>query len=342
MKKADLHIPSTDLGWSTLAAEAQKQPALSGFYNMNYRLDTEEGPLLFRFPKPSEPQMDPRPMREIDVMRLTEGKGLPVPRLIYVAPGNDFYVEEFIPGALVDKKYPPGSAMPVPLIDDIAAFYGSMARLNAVPGGAALPHDWPRSGPMHLFFDRIMETVRGIYARYSQSHGPMYESLNVPKDPFTSFAIRAKTLSDRPWRLIHTDLHRGNMIEAASGLCAIDWELAVWGDLLYCVAAHIHRTRYFPAEAAGVAARIRATLPPEFQRNFDEDLRFYLDYEALKSVIGDTARFPALINRPDVPRQQSYELCVYFSDNLNRIAPLIGTKPAKPEQVMEWFSVWAA
>lgn len=334
-------LPSDDTGWAALAAGAKKQKPLSGFYNINYRLDTADGPLLFRFPKPGEPLMDPRPMRETDIMGLIEGKGLPSPHLLYAAPDGSFHVQQFIDGPLVDKKYPPGSTLPGHLASGVVDFYARVARLD-IDAGAFLPPDWPRGGPMEVFFGQIMSACRAVYGRYAFSHGPMYESLSIPRDPFAGFAERARKLAERPWRLVHCDLHRGNMIEGVDGLCVIDWELAMWGDLLYCIAAHIHRTRYFSGEGMGLAARIREALPPEFQRNFDEDLKFYLDYEALKSVLGDTARFPALVTKDAVPGQQAYELCVYFSDNLNRVAPLIGSKPAKPEQVMEWFRLWTA
>ena len=169
----------------------------------------------------------------------------------------------------------------------------------------------------------------------------IYDFLNMPKDPFKEYLVRAGKLTKRPWRLIHSDIHRANMIEQENGrLVIIDWELALYGDVLYCIASHLHRSRFFPHEKEIISKRIYEHLPEEFQKNYMKDLSFYMDFEALNSVVSDTVRFPDLFRKNVLPRSILEELSVYYADNLNRISDLLGTRKTTPEKAMIWFEEW--
>ena len=333
----------TDNDWLELAETAKKQQPLSGFYNENYRLDVDGVPLLFRFRKQDEPLMDPQPMDECDILNFLSTTILPVPKLIYTNPALKFHVQEFIEGMLLEKAYPPGERIPEAMQKNIAYFYAQMAELDISVANILSP-DWPRedANPT-LFFEKLLETSRAIHSGYQETHGRHYDFLNIPKRHFELFQERAKSLTPRPMRLMHADLHRGNIIVNTdnASLTVIDWELALYGDLLYCIAAHLHRSRYFKSEREILADDIGAALPPAFQKNYIEDLRFYLDYEALKSILTDTVRFPDLVKKKSVSKIEMYELCVYYTDNLNRLAGVLGTKTAKPEKALQWFEEWA-
>lgn len=332
---------ATATDWATLAAAARKGKRLSGFYNENFSLDVNGKPYLFRFPKPDEKQMDPRPMDEKALLSLLAHSDLPLPSLVYTDPDGTFFVEEFIKGGTLEVTNPPGSPVPETVMEAVANVYATLAALEIPDVTPLLAPDWPTRGPGLTFFEKLIEKAWIINDTYRASHGRYYDFIGLPADPYTPFLTRGAKLSPRPWRLLHADLHRGNIMHGPDGVYIIDWELALYGDLLYCVAAHLHRMRYHAKEKNTMAARIKAALPPTFQHNFDEDLTFYLDYEALKSVITDTVRFPELIQHHNLPLGDALELCVYYADNLNRLAPLLGTRKAQAEQVLEWFREWA-
>lgn len=51
----------------------------------------------------------------------------------------------------------------------------------------------------------------------------------------------------RPFSLLHTDLHRDNVIFSYHGdppLICVDWELATYGDPVHDLATHLVRTAY--------------------------------------------------------------------------------------------------
>ena len=333
--------PYTEEDWRELANLARQQSTLSGFYNDNYRLVHEREALLFRFPKKDEKLMDPRPFYEGDVYKLLRGANLSVPNLIHEAEDRSFQVYEFIDGSLVDEIYPPGQKLPEKHGKQMAEFYANLAKLD-IDISPYLSTDWPKQGLSLTFFEKLLETAWLIYKNHHETHGNIYQFLQIPDDPFSPFLEQAGELHTRPWRLMHADIHRANIIEKEDGeIYIIDWELALYGDLLYCIAAHLHRGRFFPDEKEQIATAIYQQLPADFQKNFMKDLSFYLDYEALKSVLTDTVRFPDLLKRGKASNTMMHELSVYYSDNLNRISGLLNTRKTKPEQALLWFEEWS-
>ncbi|MCB9973614.1 MAG: aminoglycoside phosphotransferase family protein [Rhodospirillales bacterium] len=331
----------TDEEWYRLSNLARQQSVLAGYYNENFRLVHADVALLFRFPKKDEFQLDPRPFSEIDVYKKISGKGLPVPAIYYVAPDHSFQVEEFISGELVDSIYPPGQPVSPAIIEHMADFYRRLLNLEIDPEDI-LAEDWPKDGTPVDFFEKLLENAWGIVKERQSTHGDIYKFLKLPDDPFTPFLEQSRNLHPRPWRLMHADLHRSNMIEKEDGaLVMIDWELALYGDPLFCIAAHLHRCRYTSDFKKRVAARIYESISDEFKPQFEEDLTFYLNYEAMKSILTDTVRFPHLAKYNKVSPVMMAELGAYYADNLNRLAPLFGNITATPEQALEWFHQWA-
>jgi aminoglycoside phosphotransferase (APT) family kinase protein len=330
------------MGWDMLADIAKRGKKLSGHYNHNYRCEHEGKTYLFRFPRPEEPQMDPRPFVEEELMAHLAGSNLPIARLIYAAPDKTYSVYDFIEGETLEKAAPSGSKLPENIKAQIASFYGALARLPQDGIADLLAPDWPTKGPGLTFFEKILEKSWKIQDEHRLSHGRYYEFLNMPEDPYSALLARGSKLAARPWQLMHGDCHRGNMMVRPDGTVAvIDWELALYGDLLYCVAVHLHRMMYDAVERAEMAQRIKAVLPESYHVQFESDLDFYLDYEALKSVITDTVRFPDIVQNKNRKESELYGLAIYYTDNLNRLAPLLGNKRAKPEQALDWFREWA-
>ncbi len=336
------YLTYTENKWQELSELARQQTLLYGFYNKNYRLVYETKGFLFRFPKNDEKQFDPRPFYEVDVYEAIKPYGFPTPALYHAAPDRSFQVHEYVEGALVDEIYPPGQNLPEDHIDQMTAFYARLANADIDISKIIAP-EWPQKGPPLTFFEKLLEHAWIIYRNHQETHKDIYDFLKIPSDPFSHFLIRAGSLSRRPWRLIHANIHRGNMIEKENGqIIIIDWELALYGDLLYCIAAYLHRSRFDADEKEKIAKKIYKALPESFQNNFMKDLSFYLDYEALNSVITDTVRIPDIYKKGDVSEEILIELSGYYADNLNRISPLLETRTTTPEEALSWLKEWAS
>lgn len=328
--------------WNLLAMISRKGEKLAGLYNDNYVAQEDGKSYLVRYPRRDEMQMDPRPFEEAPLMAALSQSALPVPKFFHEAEDKSYSVYEFIEGDTLDKIHPSGSKLPAHIKDGIAEFYGQLAGLKQDSIPELLASDWPTKGPGLTFFEKILEKAWKIQDEYWLSHKNYYKFLNIPQDPYSGFLAKGAKLKSRPWQLIHADLHRGNIMVRPNGaIVAIDWELALYGDLLYCIAVHLHRSMYDAAERADMAAHIKAALPAAYQEQYDEDLNFYLDYEALKSVITDTVRFPDIVQNKNKKETELYSLAIYYTDNLNRLAPILGNKRAKPEQALDWFREWA-
>ena len=102
--------------------------------------------------------------------------------------------------------------MPGHVISDIAEAFG---QLCTIPRGRipALPADWPADGKTAAFARRLSAVTEGVYARFRPEFGELFASLGIPADPL-EFVARWTTLHPRPFRLLHADIHRKNMILA--------------------------------------------------------------------------------------------------------------------------------
>jgi aminoglycoside phosphotransferase (APT) family kinase protein len=109
-------------------------------------------------------------------------------------------------------------------------------------------------------------------------------------------------------RLLHTDVHRKNMIVADGRTFFLDWELALWGDPVYDLAVHLHKTAYQPDEADAVRAGWLAAVPSPAGDGWERDLDAYLAHERAKSAIVDTVRYTKLIAAGNLTPQRHDEL----------------------------------
>ncbi|MFJ9366440.1 phosphotransferase family protein [Nocardia sp. NPDC101769] len=81
--------------------------------------------------------------------------------------------------------------------------------------------------------------------------------------PVATIETGWRTLESRPFRLVHADVHRKNMIiRDGQEVVFLDWELALYGDPVYDVAPHLHKMGYQPDEYA-TFLRLWATAEPE-------------------------------------------------------------------------------
>jgi hypothetical protein len=265
-----------------------------------------------------------------------------LPGIFYIDPAGEFYVEAFLNGGTLEKTHPPGSRVPAPVMDAIPRFYGQLARLHLPDVTPILSADWPTRGPGLTFFEKLLEKAWMINDEYRTSHGRYYDFIDLPADPYSAFFGTGIETDAAP--VAFASCRPASRQYPARGRRRFRHRLgtrAVWRPAVLRRRAPAPDAVITRRKKTAMAANIKSALPDEFQKNYEQDLEFYLDYEALKSIITDTVRFPDLIQNQNLPAPAAMELCVYYTDNLNRLSPLLGNKTAKPEQALDWFYEWA-
>ncbi|MER6143519.1 aminoglycoside phosphotransferase family protein [Streptomyces sparsogenes] len=293
--------------------------ALSGYYNRNVRVESDDGPVMVRVPSAGAETMDLAIWPEAALLDAIGPHVPSAPRLMHANIDPPFQIQEFVEGALLDDAHPAGAVLPDAVLDDIAAFF---SQLLAVPVDElpATPSDWPKDGDTASFAELLLRLVRSIRVRGDQSTARLYRDLGVPEDPCGLLARRVTGLSARPFRLLHADIHRKNIILGADRTVFLDWELALWGDPVYDLADHLHKMSYLPAEDERITAAWARVAPPECRAGWEEDLRFYRAYERMKSAVVDTVRWARLIASAAEP-QERRAYAVELADKLDAARP---------------------
>lgn len=225
--------------------------------------------------------------------RLDGGWGVQVPRVLH-QDASGAAVLLYVEGRTLDRSCPPGSPVPTAYLGQIGGFFAELARLGRsdLP---PLPDDWPADGDSTGF---LRARVRWAAARLSDAHwdayGGLFSALGVPPDAMERFGERTSALTPRPFGLLHTDVHRRNIVVGPGEVLSfIDWEHAMFGDPLYDLATHLCRTRYPLSQQRQLVAawgtavtRVSAA----HARGLARDLPGYLAYERAQSVYPDVIR----------------------------------------------------
>lgn len=266
----------------------------AGFYNHNVRIETPDGPVVVRIPIPGADTMDLTIWPEAEVVRAINPVIARVPRLVHANAEPAYQVVEWIDGDVLDAVAPRGKAVPGHVVGDVGALFAQLGRvpLTQLP---ALPADWPLDGDTAAFANRLSDITASVHARFLGEFGELFDGLGFPADPLGSILERWKTLSPRPFRLLHTDIHRKNMIVKGDVTYFLDWELALWGDPVYDLAVHLHKMAYQPDEEESARAAWLAAVPAEASVDWRADLATYLAHERVKSAIVDSVRYAKLI-----------------------------------------------
>ncbi len=262
----------------------------SGYYNRNVRLDSGCGPVVVRMRADGAETMDLTLWPEAEVLAAVGPHVPSAPRLLHTSSHPEYQVHAFVEGHLVDEVAPVGDPLPEPVSAHVETFFRQVLRVPAhvLP---AVPDDWPRSGDTAGFARRLLDLVREIRHR-DDAFGGLYEALGVPGDPCAALRGRAAGLTQRPFRLLHADIHRRNMIlTPEKRVVFLDWELALWGDPVYDLADHIHKMSYAPAERSAATEGWERAAPADCRPGLRPDLDYYLAYEAVKSAVVDTVRW---------------------------------------------------
>ncbi|WP_244221361.1 phosphotransferase [Streptomyces nigra] len=220
-----------------------------------------------------------------------------VPRCLAVlGESGERSLHRYRRGEALSERNPAG-AVDERLMREFAAFFVRTAEVP-VDELPPLPADWPADGDGDAFLHWLVNfTEQQVYRPNRERFGALFEALGIPHDAMARFKERHHGLASRPFALLHTDVHRANILVHRGRVAVIDWELAMYGDPLHDLATHLVRMGYEPAERArmvelwtrAMTEAGRTDLTAELQK----DLEVYLAFEYAQSVYTDIMR-PAL------------------------------------------------
>lgn len=324
-------------------AAAQAGPA-AGYYNHNIKVATATGPVLVRMPMPGSDVMDLAIWPEAAVLRAIRDRVTYAPRLLYASDSPRFQILEFIDGELLDAVAPRGVPVPGHVIGDIGEAF---TQICAIPRAMIppLPADWPADGSTAGFAGRLSAVTAGVHERSLPEFGELFTSVGIPPAPLAHVLPSWATLHARPFRLVHADIHRKNMILSRGRTFFLDWELALWGDPVYDLAVHLHKMGYSPGEYQTAKATWLASVPRRASEHWEPDLDAYLAHERVKSAIVDTVRYAKIIVSGQASAQSQAELLAKLAEKLAAAQATGGNwpsrKPPSPEDIWTSIQDWA-
>lgn len=279
--------------WEQLYRNGQRQAAvLSGFYHRNVRV----GDYLVRTPLESAAGMDLRLWPEPRVLAVVNAHLTSAPRLRATSDAPSYQVHDWIDGTLLNAAAPRGCAVPPSVLTQCANLFAQLGEV-AVERLPALPASWPADGDCAAFAGRLLSHTKEIYHRYADRYRQLWADLEIPADPFG--ALDLNHLSSRPFRLLHSDVHRKNIIlqpvEDGTICRFLDWELALFGDPVYDLAVHLHKMGYQAAEEEAMVRGWQGACRADRWPGWSDDLRRYRQHERVKSALVDSVRYAQII-----------------------------------------------
>ena len=314
--------------YARYAAALDNDDRAAGFYNHNVRVGAD----LVRIPMPDSATMDLSIWPEHLVLAAVGRHLSSVPRLRAVSVDPCFQIHEYVEGDVVDVIAPRGVRVPDGLIEYVAEFFGCLAsvpREDLPP----LPADWPADGDCAEFARRLSMVTATVHRDNRAKFGWLWRQLGFPEDPLGS--IDWSALTPRPFRLVHADVHRKNMIRTRNhAFVILDWELALWGDPLYDLVCHLHKMGYLPDEEESMRHAWGADQPPEVLRDWREDLHRYLRHERVKSAIVDSVRYVQVLADPTTSPEKAEALIANLTTKVAWAREVWGIdRPAEIDEV---------
>ncbi|MFI1965906.1 phosphotransferase [Streptomyces pathocidini] len=235
-----------------------------------------------------------------------------VRRVPVVDMSQGFPVHGFIEGETLAARHPAKTSVPETYLTQLAELFEQLIAIK--PGELSLERtcearDRPADGDTTGFLHRLIHfTEHQVLLRHSDRYGGLFAALGVPIDALPWLRERAERhgLAERPFCLLHGDLHRENLVVAPDGrLWTIDWELAMAGDPLYDLATHLHLMDYPTPrdEAAAIDCWRRAVAAnrPDCLNGWERDLPLYRDYKRAQSVYTDVIRAALTLGEAPAP-----------------------------------------
>ncbi|WP_307805149.1 phosphotransferase [Streptomyces sp. VRA16 Mangrove soil] len=232
---------------------------------------------------------------EPDLVRALSHRVRRVPEVIEVGGAG---LQRYIEGETLARLSGTGEAVPWPLVHQIVDVFRELASVRdrevlaerRVPGETV-----PSDGDTGACLGKLIDFVEGsVYVVHADRFGDLFRALGVDDGCFGRLRAWAAGLRERPFRLVHGDLHRENLIVDEFGeLWVIDWELAMFGDPLYDLATHLHLMGYPPAQEQEVIrlwCRAVEEAAPGCSAGWRGDLPPLLGFKRAQSVFTDVIR----------------------------------------------------
>jgi hypothetical protein len=154
--------------------------------------------------------------------------------------------------------------------------------------------DRPEDGDTDGFLERLIVFIEDQVYKKNPRFAGLFHDLGVDGDSFTRLRKNVSGLTQRPFCLLHADLHRQNFVVDPRGqLWTIDWELAMLGDPLYDLATHLYLMRYPEEQERRMAQewrRVVERIRPDSAVGWERDLPVLLDFKRAQSVFTDVIR----------------------------------------------------
>ncbi|MER6035529.1 aminoglycoside phosphotransferase family protein [Streptomyces sp. NPDC001835] len=212
----------------------------------------------------------------------------------------------FIEGRTLGSVCSSGSPVPAVYrrqIIDLFEQLVTMAPASISAGRRCEPDDRPDDGDTEGFLERLVHfTEHQVYQHNLDRFETLFSELGLGEDSFKHLRKHVSGLTERPFCLLHADLHRENFIvDPGRRLWTIDWELAMVGDPLYDLATHLHLMRYPDRQARGMAEQWRTTVErvrPGSANGWRQDLNRLIGYKRAQSVFTDVIRAALSLDTP--------------------------------------------
>ncbi|MGW6544554.1 aminoglycoside phosphotransferase family protein [Streptomyces massasporeus] len=230
------------------------------------------------------------------------------------------------------------------LMREFAAFFVRAAKVP-VEELPPPPEDWPADGDSQAFLHWLIDfTEQRVHQPNRHRFGGLFDAVGIPRGAMATFKENHQGLTSRPFRLLHTDVHRANVLVRRGRISVIDWELAICGDPLHDLATHMVRMGYGKQEQAVMtdlwAQAMTEADYHDLTSGLDKDLETYLAFEYAQSVFPDVMR-AALALPGDAEKAHFQAAAERVSRAMGRARePLMLVEVPDLEQIVEALREW--
>ncbi|RVU17076.1 aminoglycoside phosphotransferase family protein [Streptomyces antnestii] len=232
---------------------------------------------------------------EEPLLRALKGRVSRIPEVVEV---EGTPLQRFIEGSTLGSLHEQGRPAPADISGQLGAVFHEMAVVRPESLSIArncTKEDQAPEGDSAEFLERLIRfTEKQVYQKNQERFGGLFTSLGLDGEAFTRLRKHVLGMVERPFCLLHADLHRENLIvDPAARLWVIDWELAMFGDPLYDLATHLYLMRYPQEQVQEVVDAWRDSVEDVRKgssRGWEKDLPLLIDYKSAQSVYTDVIR----------------------------------------------------
>lgn len=219
-----------------------------------------------------------RSTTELNILEILNEYNVNIPQIL--EKKDDYFVEEYIDGVLLDSIYANNCNIDKSDIDSIISNIVLLTTINYQKLS-----NFKRWKNVIEFFDFQVTNTENIWNNYKTKYSNIYKVLNIDENIIKTLKQLPKQIDiNRPLCLIHGDRHKNNMIKKNKKIYFIDWELSCIGDLAYDIAFHIHQMKYCNSDLNYFIEQLETRLPNQF-RSAISDVITYMKFITARSVI---------------------------------------------------------